>query len=103
MQPLLDMDTSWSRWYELHPHHWPMRWSSQQRMLFPGEDFFKKILSLATGAPSKCITHSDTTSEVILADWLGEFKQDSDFYLNLSIVEKVQNCTSWNWGLQINL
>lgn len=35
----------------LHPHHGPMRCSTQQRMLFAVEDFYKKIMSLATGEP----------------------------------------------------
>lgn len=43
------LDGPWCLWYVLHPHHGPMQYLPRQRMLFAGEDFLKKILSLATG------------------------------------------------------
>lgn len=61
-QPLLD--SLRSLWYALHPHHWPMRCLTRQRMLCAVEDFFKKILGLATGEPCESITDLDTGSEV---------------------------------------
>lgn len=48
----------------LHPLDWPMRCLTRQRMLSAGEDFFKKLLSLATGVSCKCITNPEAASEV---------------------------------------
>lgn len=53
--------------HALHPHRGPMRCSTQQRMLFPVENFYKKIISLATGVPCWGITNSDASSEVTMA------------------------------------
>lgn len=68
MQPLLD--SPWSLWYALHPHHRPMRCLTRQRMLFAWEDFLKKTLSLATGVPCKCSTNPNTVVKWTALCWL---------------------------------
>lgn len=65
VQPLLDC--IWSLRYALHPHHWPIRWSTPQRMPCAEEDFYKKILSLATGGPCTCNLNPAIASEVNIA------------------------------------
>lgn len=48
----------------LHPRDWPIRCLTRQRMLSAGEDFFKKILSLATAVTCKCVTDPVASSKV---------------------------------------